>query len=264
MAVRALSALQTSSGSSAEFQSLLGIELYRKGQPAASLDAFSAMLRFRQPNADELRFVGLDYVALHDLASAEHWLRESAKRNPGDWRTWRYLGGVQYSEELAAQAEQSFRTCLRIDPDNTLAEDGLARSLDAEGDLTEAATHYASANRLNIQSAPPSSLPPLHLGSFLLRQGNANEAVEPLQSAERIGPADPEVHELLAQAFNQAGRLDDAIREMRRASILLPQSARLHFLLSQLYRRATRIADEEAELKQYHALSKEFPNDPDR
>ena len=79
-AVDALRALEAGSGPSAESKSLLGMELYRIREPAQSLDAFSAMLKFRQPDADELRFVVLDYLALHDLPSADHLLQESTKR----------------------------------------------------------------------------------------------------------------------------------------------------------------------------------------
>ena len=84
-------------GPSAELYSELGVALYRNHQPDKSLDAFTSMLKFRQPDSDELRIVALDYLELRDLPSADKWLHASIKLNPSDWRTWRYLGGVQFS-----------------------------------------------------------------------------------------------------------------------------------------------------------------------
>jgi Flp pilus assembly protein TadD len=70
-----------------------------------------------------------------------------------EWRTWRYLGGVQYSEEKVAEAVESFSQCLRLDPNNALAEDGLARSLEAQGKSAEAASAYQLAVMFNSKIA---------------------------------------------------------------------------------------------------------------
>jgi tetratricopeptide (TPR) repeat protein len=240
------------------------IKLYREHQPARSLDAFSALLKFRQPNAEELRFVGLDYVALKDLASADRWLHASLQLDKTEWRTWRYLGGVQYSEEKVPEAVESFRQCLRLDPSNALAEDGLARSLEAQGKSAEAASAYQLAVTFNSKDDAPSYLPPLHYGTYLLLQRDVKGALKYLSVAEKLGPEDPEVHETLSKIFHDTGDLQQAIAEMSIASGLSPEKARLHFLLAQLYRDEGKDVEMKREIATYVALSREHPDDPDR
>jgi len=247
-----------------EEYSARAIELYREHQPDRSLDAFSALLRFRQLTAEELRFVGLDYVALKDPVSAEKWLHASLQLDKTEWRTWRYLGGVQYSEEKVPEAVESFRQCLRLDPSNALAEDGLARSLEAQGKSAEAASSYQLAVIFSSKDDAPSYLPPLHYGTYLLRQRDLKGALTYLSIAEKLGPEDPEVHEALSQIFRDTGDLQQAIAEMYIASGLSPEKARPHFLLAQLYRAEGKDLEMKREIATYVALSRQNPDDPDR
>lgn len=247
-----------------EEYSARGIELYREHQPDRSLDAFSALLRFRQPTAEELRFVGLDYVALKDPVSAERWLHASLQLDKTEWRTWRYLGGVQYSEEEVPEAVESFRQCLRLDPSNALAKDGLARSLEAQGKSAEAASAYQLAVMFNSKDGAPSYLPPLHYGTYLLRQRDLKGALTYLSIAEKLGPEDPEVHEALSKIFRDTGDLQQAVAEMYIASGLSPEKARLHFLLAQLYRDEGKDVEMKREIATYVVLSRQHPDDPDR
>ena len=247
-----------------EEYSARAIELYHEHQPDRSLDAFSALLRFRQLTAEELRFVGLDYVALKDPVSADKWLHASLQLDKNEWRTWRYLGGVQYSEEKVPEAVESFRQCLRLDPSNALAEDGLARSLDAQGKSAEAASAYQLAVMFNRKDGAPSYLPPLHYGTYLLRQRDLKGALTYLSIAEKLGPEDPEVHEALSTIFRDTGDLQQAIAEMYIASGLSPEKARLHFLLAQLYRAEGKDLEMKREIATYVALSRQHPDDPDR
>jgi tetratricopeptide (TPR) repeat protein len=247
-----------------EEDSARAIELYREHQPDRSLDAFSALLRFRQPSAEELRFVGLDYVALKDPVSADRWLHASLQLDKTEWRTWRYLGGVQYSEEKVAEAVESFSQCLRLDPGNALAEDGLARSLEAQGKSAEAASAYQLAVMFNSKDRMPSYLPLLHYGTYLLRLRDLNGALKYLSIAEKLGPEDPDVHEALSKIFRATGDLQQAIAEMCIASVLSPEKARLHFLLAQLYRDEGKDVEMKREIATYVVLSRQHPDDPDR
>lgn len=251
-------------GPSASLYSQLGVARYRNHEPDKSLNAFTSMLKFRQPDADELRIIALDYVDLRDLQSADKWLRASLKLNPTDWRTWRYLGGVQFSEELIADALISFRECLRLDPQNALAEDGLARSLEAQGNLSEARRHFESAEQMNRADASPSALPPLHYGEFLFRQNNLSQALAELTFASRLAPGDAETHEYLSHVHRESGELKEAVEEMRTASQLRPDSPRLHLLLGRLYRSAGSPTEANTEINRYVELSSQHKQDWDR
>lgn len=263
-AVQMLKSQLAQHGPSAELYSQLGIALYRNHQPDRSLDAFSSMLKFRQPNADEFRFIALDYVDLFDMASADKWLHASLRLRSTDWRTWRYLGGVQFSEELIPQAEASFRECLKLDPTNALAEDGLARSLAAEHKLDKASLHFQRAMLLNRQAATPSSLPYLHYGEFFFRQNNLNDALKQLLQAEQMDPNDPETHEYLSYVYKRQGHPRQALSEMAAASALRPESPRLHLLLGLLYRDDGNRNMADQEMKRYVDLSRQHKDAWDR
>jgi Flp pilus assembly protein TadD len=47
----------------------------------------------------------------------------------------------------------------------------------------------------------------------LLDSGRAADAIAPLETAEKLSPANPTVHFTLAHAYQQVGRKDDAARE---------------------------------------------------
>jgi tetratricopeptide (TPR) repeat protein len=206
----------------------------------------------------------MDYVALKDLGSADKWLHASLQLDKTEWRTWRYLGGVQYSEEKVPEAVESFSQCLRFDPGNGLAEDGLARSLEAQGKSAEAASAYQLAVTFNSKDRMPSYLPPLHYGTYLLRLRDMQGALKYLKIAEKLGPEDPDVHEALSKIFRATGDLQQAIAEMCIASVQSPEKARPHFLLAQLYRDEGKDVEMKREIATYVALSREHPDDPDR
>jgi tetratricopeptide (TPR) repeat protein len=242
---------------------LLGLVKYRQHIPDKSLDQYSLAKRYGALNADDLRIVGLDYVELHDLPSAERWLKASIGLHANDWRTWRYLAGVQYSEEHPVDAANSFAQCLRLDPGNALAEDGLARSHEALGDTDKAAEEYRQAVLFNSRSRPPSWLPLLHYGSYLRRTSHLSEAIPLLKQAEQLAPDDWEPHAEMAQADEDNGELKAAESEFQRALALAPDRVRLHMMLARTYQRDGQKDKAAAEIKLYREFASRNANQRD-
>lgn len=231
---------------------LLGMVKYREGHPDQSLDEYSLAAKSGTLGADDLRIVALDYVQLHDLPATERWLKASIARNATDWRTWRYLGGVEYSEEHSVEAAKAFEQCLRLDPDNALAEDGLARSLEAVGQPEKAGDEYRLAVLHNGRSATPSSLPLMHYGSYLRRTtSHIAEAIDYLQQAKQFDDKDWEVHAELGQAYDDSGNLKSSQAEYQNAIALAPDRIRLHIILSRIYQREGLKDKAAAEIKLY-------------
>ena len=248
---------------SARAHALLGLVKYREGIPDKSLDQYTLAAKDSSLSADDLRIVALDYVQLHDLPSAEHWLKTSIESNPNDWRTWRYLGGVQYSEEHPVEAAHSFEECLHLDPANALAEDGLARSHEALGDTQKAAEEYRQAVLHNAHNTPPSWLPLLHYGSYLRRSSRVSEAMPYLKQAEQLAPNDWEVHAETAQANEDCGDLKTAETELQRAISLAPDRIRLHIMLARIYQRDGQKEKAAAEIKLYQEFAAKNANHRD-
>jgi Tfp pilus assembly protein PilF len=235
---------------------LLGLVRFREGSPEKSLDEYSLAARSGSLNGDDLRIVGLDYVQLHDLPSAERWLKASTDRNPHDWRTWRYLGGVEYSEERPLEAAKAYRQCLQLHPEDALAEDGLARSDEALGQTEEAGEEYRQAVLHNSRSGTPSWLPLMHYGSYLRRtHSRLPEALASLKQAEQLSSKDWEVHAELGQAYEENGMLQDAQDELQKAIVLAPDRGRLHVILGRVYQREGKKDEAAAEFKLYAAFA---------
>jgi Tfp pilus assembly protein PilF len=239
-------------GRSERAHALLALVKYRQGQPDKSLDEYSLAAKCGSLDSDDLRIVALDYVQLHDLPAAERWLKASIARNPGDWRTWRYLGGVEYSEEHPVEAANAFEQCLRLDPENALAEDGLARSHEAVGETEKAGEEYRLAVLYDGRSATPSSLPLMHYGNYLLlTTSHLAEAIGYLKQAEQLAISDWEVHAALAQADEDGGDLKAAQEEYQTSIALAPDRIRLHVMLARIYQREGQKEKAAAEIKLY-------------
>ncbi len=240
---------------SAQAHALLGLVKFREGEADKSLDEYSLAAKYGNIDADDLRIVALDYVKLHDLSSAERWLKASIKKENKDWRTWRYLGGVEYSEEHPAEAASAFQECLVLDSKNVLAEDGLARSHEAQGQSERAASEYRMAILWNSKRPDKSWLPLLHYGSYLRRAGRLTESIENLTQAVSISPGDWEAHTELGQAYKAVGDLQAAENEVEIAIKLAPERIRLHMILAQIYRHEGQKDKSAAEIQIYTSLA---------
>lgn len=248
---------------SARAHALLGLVKYRQGIPDKSLDQYSLAAKFASLKADDLRIVALDYLQLHDLPASEHWLKESIVRSPNDWRTWRYLAGVQYSEEHPVDSARSFEQCLRLDPTNALAEDGLARSHEALGITQNAEQEYRQAVLLNSRAASPSWLPLLHYGSYLRRTSRVSESLPLLNQAAQLSPDDWEAHAELAQAYEDQGDLKTAESEYQRAIAQAPDRVRLHIMLARTYQRGGQKDKASTEIKLYQSFAAQYSGNRD-
>jgi tetratricopeptide (TPR) repeat protein len=240
---------------SAEAHALLGLVKFREGKPDKSLDEYSSAAKYGSLTADDLRIVALDYVKLNELSDAEQWLKESIKRDSKDWRTWRYLGGVEYSEERVADAAAAFRECLALDPENVIAEDGLARSHEALGESERAASEYRTAILWNSKAPEKSSLPLLHYGSYLRTANRLPEAIENLTQALDLSPEDWEVHLVLGQAYQQIGNLPAAQSEVESAIKLAPERIRLRIILARIYQGEGQKDKAAAQIQIYRSLA---------
>src|SRR5579863_9214710 len=69
---------------SADAHYLLGYILFKKQDPKASLEQYTAGARYRTPSALDLAAIGCDYFLMEDYAAADQWLTRAVKLNPAD------------------------------------------------------------------------------------------------------------------------------------------------------------------------------------
>jgi tetratricopeptide (TPR) repeat protein len=122
------------------------------------------------------------------------------------------LGGLlltQETREAAAEAQQQFAAELRLNPRNASAEFYLGELSLRNNDSQSAIAHYTRATVLYPGFADAFAA----LGRTLLDSGKNAAAIEPLEKAAALAPADPSIHQTLALAYQRNGRKEDAAKE---------------------------------------------------
>jgi Flp pilus assembly protein TadD len=209
----------------------------RKDKAGESLAQFTEGAKYHDPSAFDLKIVALNYVLLGAYADADKWLTKSLEWNPKDSQAWYYLGRTKYNENRFEEAVAAFKKSLELDPDNIKAEDNLGLSYAGLGRTEDASGAYKKAIDWQANSLDRKPGPFLNLGSLLVDQNKASEALPYLHKAVEISPADPKTHQQLGKAYSALERLPEAQAELEKAVSLDPQSAPLHFMLGQIYRR---------------------------
>ncbi len=146
---------------------------------------------------------------------------------------------------------QGGRICRLLD---LKAENNPGVTSESENRPAEAVEAYNLALDWQNASKNPSAQPFLNLGSLLISQQRANDAVPLLERAVGIAPSDAKTHEQLSRALEGAGDQQSAISEMELAIKLDSQNPRLHFEVGQMYRRAGRLDDSRKELERSSSL----------
>lgn len=212
---------------------------FAKSHAEASLAEYTAGARGRKPTTADLKIVAFDYVILGDFANADKWLTRAVEWNPDDADGWYNLGRAKYNLNLFEQAIRCFERVLKLQPNNIKAKDNLGLSYEGLGKIDEAIAAYREA--LEWQQADKSGEsfagPNLDLGSLLLDQNKAQEALPYLVRAAQIAPRESRVHEKLGKAYSELNDLPKAQQELETAVQLSPGNSRLHFMLGQIYRK---------------------------
>jgi Flp pilus assembly protein TadD len=203
----------------------------------ASLAEYTLGAKFKDPNAFDLKIVALDCVLLHDYVDADKWLTKSVELDPNNFETWYYLGRARYNEERFQDAVTAFQKCLALDPHNVKAEDNLGLSYAALDRRDDAAAAYQKAIALQSESLIKDSGPFIDLGSLLLDENRAEEAVGYLSQGVAISPEESRAHAGLGKAYSKLNNFGEAQNELEKAVQLAPDNGALHYVLGQLYRR---------------------------
>jgi len=217
---------------------LLAYIRFRQNQPKESLRLFTDAASLKNPTADDLKVVALDYVLLGDYADAARYLEDSLAMDPGNIEARYHLGRVRYQQNRFDQAIAAFREVVRRDPGNVKAHDNLGLSLEAKNEVEGAIAAYREAIRLDASLTVHDEQPYLNLGVLLAKSKRTEEAIPLLVRASSIAPNSGKVHYQLAKAYFDLNRFGDAQREAEKAVSLDPGESPDHYLLGRIYQRS--------------------------
>jgi tetratricopeptide (TPR) repeat protein len=244
---------------------LLGFVLHRENRPKESLEIYTRAAAVQKPSGEDLKIVGLNYVLLDDYPDAIKWLEKAVQFEPGNSDAWYYLGRAYYSQTRVPDAKNAFLTVLKLEPHHSKAENNLGLIFESEAKPDEALAAYRNAINWQEQSPSPSEQPYLNLGSLLLQQDNASDALQPLQKAVQIARNNASCHLKLGSVLLRLGMVKEAQPELEEAARLEPENAAAHFQLGRLYKqlklpdRASKEFDRAGEIQSREARPQSEP-----
>lgn len=215
----------------------LGLVLRGEDKPRDSLTAYTQAAGLRRPTPAELHSVALDYVLLNDYDDAIHWLEVAARMAPANTDVLYSLGRCYYSKGRYQDAEKMYERVLAIHPRHAKAEEGLGLVYDATNHPDRAEQALRNAEGW-ADAKGPDEWPFLDLGTFLLDQDRAQEALGPLRIAERIRPTSAACHEKLGRALLATNNFAGAIAELQLAEQIDPTNPKTHYELGRALRQA--------------------------
>jgi tetratricopeptide (TPR) repeat protein len=217
---------------------LLAYIRFRQNKPKESLQLFTEAAKLKDPTADDLKAVALDYVLLGDYDDAAKYLQESLAQDPANIEARYHLGRVRYQQNRFDLAIAAFEEVLTRDPGNVKAEDNLGLSLEARNEIDPAIAAYRKAIGIDEKQQLHNGQPYLDLGTLLVKSNRTAEAIPLLVRATVILPNAPQAHYELAKAYLDLSRLEAARVEAERAVSLDSNESSNHYLLGRIYQRS--------------------------
>lgn len=211
--------------------------LFEEENAKASLAEYTQGAKFKDPSAFDFKIVALDYVLLHDYVNADKWLTKSVELAPSNSEAWYYLARAKYNEQLFQEAITAFEKCLALDPRNVKAEDNLGLSYAALNLRDQAVAAYQKAIAWQAGSLIQNSGHYVDLGTLLLDENRAEDAVGYLSQGVAISPDESRAHAGLGKAYSKLNDLGKAQSELEKAVQLAPGNGPLHYVLGQVYKK---------------------------
>jgi tetratricopeptide (TPR) repeat protein len=214
---------------------LLAYIHFRENKPKESLQLFTDAAKLKNPTADDLKVVALDYILLNDYNDAAHYLELSLSMDPQNIEARYHLGRVRYQQNQFDLAIDAFQGVLRREPGNVKALDNLGLSLEAKNEVSQAIIAYRKAIEVDERVTLHNEQPYLNLGKLLARSNRLEEAIPLLVRASEIAPRAGKVHYELGKTYFDGNRLENAQREAEQAVSLEPEDTSGHYLLGRIY-----------------------------
>ena len=177
--------------------------------------ALQKLLAMAPKSATALLQLGLVELREGNCPQAAAYFRQVRALRPDDVSAVLHLGAALEKSGDLAGAQEALESSLHSNPHQSQARVLLGRvylrqkKVDSAHDQFEAATLLDSSadTRLNIAHA-------------WLDAGEANQATAQLQEASKLQPNNPEIYDLLAQAYKKLGKEAEANQAARRAATL--------------------------------------------
>ena len=165
-----------------------------------------AAYQVHQLNAEALEAQGRWDDAMSEYRAV---LEKNPKLEGIHYRIGRLILSKPKTSTTFADAKKEFDEELSINPNNAGAEYVLGEIARQQDQWPEAIEHFGKAVQLDSSFADAL----IGLGRSLTAGDKPEQAIQPLQRAAKLQPANPAVHYHLAIAFRRSGKKDEADKE---------------------------------------------------
>jgi tetratricopeptide (TPR) repeat protein len=188
----------------------LGVLYAQADRVSCGIAAFEAALQLEDQNWEAHYNLALALLRKGDRAGAIHELQTASRQKPDSVSSHFALGSVFEDEKKLANAEEQFRSALKIDP------------------------HFAAGA--------------IKLSEILITEGRPQAAVACLEDAVKQAPPDQAepVEAALGVAYTANGEMEKALATLKDLVAAQPDSADAHFNLGLVYARQGQSKNEEA------------------
>ena len=204
------------------------------------------------PKAPEVwKALGLVLLGLDDFAAAVEPLQHACELASGDEDACYLQGRALFLLTRYDEAVTPLEKALRNAPveDRAKINRAAALNFDRLGSAADAERHFRAAVRSYRPRGRSREDPRIDYGAFLVRQGRASEAVEPLDQALAEFPASPQANAELGRALLDLDRPQAALPRLQKAVELDPRAWTVRMLLGKVYLRLGRAEEGERELR---------------
>ena len=186
------------------------------GEPGKARVALEKVLELDEGSAIALRQLGRLEMASRNYAKSAGYLRRARDAHPGDATV-----ALEYARALELSGDRSgardvLLVSLKLNPDQFEARLALGQVYLGMSDSNAAVEQFEAAVLLQ----PGNSEAQIHLAKTLIRRRKFAEAVELLEAVAEPSNRNPEIFELLSEAYAGLGRRQDAQRAHLRAKTL--------------------------------------------
>ena len=186
------------------------------GEPDKARAALEKVLQLDESSAIALRQLGRLEMASGNYAKSAGYLRRVRVAHPNDATdALEYGRSLELSGNLPG-ARDALLASLKLNPQQFEARLALGRVYLGLNDSKAAQDQFEAAVLLKAGSSEAQ----ISLAKTLIRQKKLTEAVELLEAVAEPSNRNPEIFELLAQAYTRLGRRQDAERAQSRAKAL--------------------------------------------
>ena len=198
----------------------LGVLYAQADRVSCGIAAFEAALKLENQNWEAHYNLALALLKKGDGARAVHELQTAIQQKPDSVSSHFALGSVLEDERRLGEAEEQFRTALKIDPHFAPGAIKLSEVLVSEGKPEAAVASLEDA----VKQAPPDQVEPMQaaLGIAYAENGEMGKALETLKNLVAAQPDSADAHFNLGLVYARRGASKDkneetAVAEFREA-----------------------------------------------